>query len=66
MSDERPQRSLHRSSTRFMSVIVLCLGVAILVSTVVRSGVGLTYGVVFGALFVAAGAGRLWVSRKGL
>lgn len=66
MTENGPQRSLHSSSTRVMSVIVMLLGLAILISTVIRSGIGLTYGVVFGVLFVAAGAGRLWVSRKGL
>ena len=62
----KPQRSLHNASTRVMSLLILLLGVAILVSTIVRSGFGLTYGVVFGVLFIAAGAGRLWVARKGV
>jgi hypothetical protein len=62
----KPRRSLHNSSTRVMSALILLLGVAILVSTIARSGFGLTYGVVFGVLFIAAGAGRLWVARKGI
>lgn len=60
------RRSVHNASTRVLSTMVLLLGVAILVSTIVRSGIGLTYGVVFGVLFIAAGSGRLWVARKGI
>ncbi len=68
MSDEqeRPPRTVHRSSTQLLSVIVLVLGIGMLVSTIVRAGVGLTYGIVLGILFILAGAGRLWASRRGV
>jgi len=61
-----PSRSLHNASTRVLSSLVLLLGVAIIVSTIVRGGFGFSYGMIFGVLFVAAGAGRLWVARKGI
>ena len=66
MSGERPTGGAHRASTRLMSTLVILLGVAMLVTTLVRSGVGLTYGIVLGVLFIAAGAGRLWASRRGV
>lgn len=56
---------MHSASTQVMSVIIMLLGVAILVSTLVRTGIAFNYGVVLGPLFIAAGAGRLWASRKG-
>ena len=65
MSPEPPARDVRRSTTQLLSVVVLLLGVAMLVTTVVRAGFGLTYGVVFGVLFVLAGAGRLWAARRG-
>ena len=55
---------VRRAITPFFSVVLLLLGVAILVRTIVAGGAGLTYGVVLGVLFIAAGAGRLWVSRR--
>jgi hypothetical protein len=57
-------RNLHRSATRAMSVVMVVLGVAILVSTVARGGGPLAIGVLLGAMFVAAGAGRLYVERE--
>ena len=57
---------VRRASTPFFSVVLLILGIAILVRTIIAGGAGLTYGIVLGVLFIAAGAGRLWVSRKGL
>jgi hypothetical protein len=57
---------MHRASTQLMSLIIIALGVGILVSTLIRSGVALNYGVVLGPLFILAGAGRLWASRKGV
>ena len=53
-----------RATTAFFSVALIILGVAILVRTLIAGGAGLTYGVVLGILFIAAGAGRLWVARR--
>ena len=58
-------RELHRAGTTATSVLMVVLGVAILVTTVVNGGGILALGVLLGLLFVGAGAGRLWVMRRG-
>jgi hypothetical protein len=58
-------RELHRAGTTVTSVLLVVVGVAILVTTVVNGGGVLAVGVLLGLLFVAAGAGRLWVMRRG-
>jgi hypothetical protein len=45
-----------------MSVLLVLIGVALLVSTIARGGGPLAVGVL---LFVAAGAGRLYLARGG-
>ena len=57
-------RNVHRSSTRVLSVAMILLGLAMIVRAVSAGGGILAVGVVFGVLFVAAGAGRLWVARQ--
>jgi hypothetical protein len=47
-----------------MSLLLVAIGVAILVRTIVAGGGALAIGVLLGVLFVAAGAGRLWVGRR--
>ncbi|WP_205697831.1 hypothetical protein [Conexibacter sp. SYSU D00693] len=54
---------MHRTATRFTSLLLVVLGVAMLVSTVARGGGPLALGVLLGLLFCAAGVGRLWVTR---
>jgi hypothetical protein len=56
-------RDLHRGATRVMSVVMIVIGVAILVSTIARGGGPLAVGIVLGVMFLAAGAGRLLVER---
>jgi hypothetical protein len=65
--DSRPGRSssLHGTATRWMSVAMILIGVALLVRTVAAGGGGLATGVIFGALFVLAGAGRLYLQSRG-
>lgn len=46
-----------------MSVILVVLGVALLVSTIVRGGGPFAVGVLFGALLGGAGIARLWLER---
>ena len=46
-----------------MSAVMVLIGVVLLVSTVVRGGGPLARGVLLGLLFVAAGAGRLYLAR---
>jgi hypothetical protein len=56
---------VHRTTTRVLSLAMLVLGVAMIVRALTAGGGPLAVGVVFGALFVAAGAGRLWVASRG-
>ncbi len=57
-------RELQRGATRLLSVAMVLLGLAMLALTVVRGGGPISYGVLLGVLFVAAGAGRLWVASR--
>jgi len=50
--------------TFVLSGLMVVLGVAILVRTLAAGGGPLAAGILFGLLFVAAGAGRLWVERR--
>ena len=50
--------------TLVLSGLMVLLGCAIVVRTVAAGGGPLAAGVVLGLLFVAAGAGRLWVERR--
>jgi hypothetical protein len=43
---------------------MLCLGVAILVLTLVSGGGPLSLGILLGVAFVAVGAGRLWLASR--
>jgi len=52
-------------ATTILSVAMVLIGVAMLVQTLVGGGGPLALGVVLGVLFVAAGAGRLWIQRGG-
>jgi hypothetical protein len=56
---------VHRNATRILSVAMLVIGVALIVRAVSAGGGPLAVGVVFGLLFIAAGAGRLWVASRG-
>ena len=50
--------------TLVLSGLMVVLGLAILVRTIAAGGGPLATGIVFGVLFVAAGAGRLWVEWR--
>jgi hypothetical protein len=56
---------VYRNATRLLSIAMLLLGVAMIVRALTAGGGPLAVGVVFGILFVAAGAGRLWVANRG-
>lgn len=55
---------MHDVATHLLSGLMIVIGVAMLTSTVVRGGGPISFGVVLGVLFIAAGAGRLYVQRK--
>ena len=52
-----------------LSTALVLIGVALLVSTLARGGgplaIGVLLGVLLGVLFVAAGAGRLYLAGRG-
>ena len=50
--------------TLLLSGVMVLIGVAIIVRTVARGGGPPPSGILFGVLFVAAGAGRLWAERR--
>ena len=56
-------REVHRGATRALSAVMVLSGVALLVSTIAQGGGPLALGVLLGVLFVAAGAGRLFLTR---
>jgi multisubunit Na+/H+ antiporter MnhB subunit len=58
-------RDIHKSSTRIFSVVMVLLGVALLVRTLVAGGGALSTGVLLGVLFVLAGAARLYLQLRG-
>jgi hypothetical protein len=53
-----------RSVTRITSGLMILLGVAIVARTLAAGGGAGAIGVLLGVLFVAAGAGRLYVQRE--
>ena len=55
---------MHGIATRVLSVMMVVLGVAILVTTIARGGGPLAVGTLLGVLFAAAGLGRLYVERE--
>ena len=55
---------VRRATTPLFSVALIVIGVAIFVRTLVEGVDGFAYGLLLGPLFVLAGAGRLWVSRR--
>ncbi|MBA3263143.1 MAG: hypothetical protein H0T69_11895, partial [Thermoleophilaceae bacterium] len=50
----------HLASTRLLSAALLLVGVAMVVSTIVRGGGALAVGVVLGTMFALVGTARLW------
>jgi len=57
-------RQLQRSSTRLMAVLMVLVGVAMLVRTLAAGGGPVAVGVLLGLLFIAAGAGRLYIQFR--
>ncbi len=49
--------------TRLLSVAMIVIGVAMLARSLGAGAGPLALGVILGVLFVAAGAGRLWLQR---
>ena len=58
-----PER-IYRGSVRALSILFIGLGLAILAMTLGAGGGPLSIGTLLGAIFVAIGAGRLWISTR--
>jgi uncharacterized membrane protein len=54
---------LHSAATRVFSVLMILIGIALIVRTVAAGGT-LAVGLLIGVLFVAVGAGRLYLERR--
>ena len=59
------RRQLHSTSTRFLSIAMMVIGVALIVRTLAAGGGALATGLVLGVLFVLAGAARLYLQLRG-
>jgi hypothetical protein len=57
-------RQVYRGGTFVLSLLMIVVGVALLVSTIVHGGGALALGILFGVLFIAAGGARLYFLRK--
>ncbi len=61
-----PERQqLQRTSTRIFSVAMIIIGIALVIRTVAAGGGAVAVGVLLGVLFIAAGAGRLYLQYRG-
>ena len=50
--------------TLLLSGLMVLLGVAMIARTIAAGGGAAAAGIILGLLFVAAGAGRIWVERR--
>jgi hypothetical protein len=57
-------RDVHRGGTLVLSALLIVVGIAVIVRTLIAGGGGTSLGVILGVLFTAAGLGRLWVARR--
>ena len=55
---------VYLASSQLLSVILCAIGVAMLVSTLVRGGGPLALGVVLGTSLTVLGVARLWLVRR--
>jgi hypothetical protein len=58
------RRDLRRTSTRMMSIVMVVVGLALVVRTVLAGGGAAATGIFLGVLFVAAGALRLYLQAR--
>jgi hypothetical protein len=48
-----------------MSIVMIVIGIALLVRTLIAGGGAVATGVLLGVLFIAAGVGRLYLQLRG-
>lgn len=58
------RRQLHQRSTLLLSTLMILVGIALVVRSLLAGGGGLATGVILGVLFVVAGAGRLYLAGR--
>jgi hypothetical protein len=64
MTDE-PTGHAHRSAVRFLSTLMVLVGIALITRTLLGGGGLLSTGLIVGLLFIAAGSGRIWITFRG-
>ncbi|HMJ32915.1 MAG TPA: hypothetical protein VK501_03270 [Baekduia sp.] len=57
-------RKVHRGTTLLLSSFMVLLGLAMIVRTLFGGGGALAIGLLLGALFIAAGAGRIYLAVR--
>jgi hypothetical protein len=57
-------RQVHQASSLVLSAAMVVIGVAMLAVTLSNGGGPLAIGTILGVLFVVAGGGRLWLTRR--
>ena len=57
-------RTAYGASIRVLSTLLLVVGIAMVVSALVRGGGALALGVVLGTMLALLGAGRLWLASS--
>ena len=57
-------RRVHRAGTYLLSLLMAAIGVALIVQAMAGNGGVISSRLLLGVLFVAAGAGRLYLERK--
>ena len=50
--------------TLLLPILMVVIGVALIVRTLVEGVDGAAFGLILGALFIATGAGRLWLRNR--
>lgn len=55
---------IYQGSVRIFSVVLLCLGLALIGLTLAEGGGPLSVGVLMGIAFLGVGAARLWVALR--
>ena len=50
--------------TQILPLAMVLIGIALIVRTLVEGADGVAFGLLLGLLFIAAGAGRLWLARR--
>lgn len=56
---------MYSSSVRFLSIVMIVIGIALVVRTLAAGGGAIATGLILGVLFVLAGAARLYLQLRG-